>query len=57
MSATAAAMDFGTAHEPGIVFLCTDGIVQCLIETGPAGTAVEFGGGVIDRQATAGAME
>src|SRR5258707_14983747 len=42
MAAAAAAVDFGPQHPEGAVFGFADGIVERLIETRPAGAALEF---------------
>src|SRR6267143_4590618 len=57
MAAAAAAVDFGPQHPEGAVFGLADGIVERLIETRPAGAALEFRLRGEQRQVAAGAGE
>src|SRR5665647_796846 len=57
MAAAAAAVDFGPQHSEGAVFGLADGIFQRLIETRPAGAALEFSFRGKQRQVAAGAGE
>jgi hypothetical protein len=57
MPAAAAAMFLGPDHSERQVAAVLDRVGQCLIEAGPAGAAVIFGGRVEQRQVAAGAGE
>src|SRR6516225_3187527 len=57
MAAAAAAMHLGPHDAEGAVFGGADGIVERLVEAGPAGAALEFGLGGKQRQVAAGAGE
>src|SRR6478735_5819823 len=57
MAAAAAAVDFGPRHPKGEVFSLADGIIERLIETRPAGAALEFRLRGEQRQVAAGAGE
>src|SRR5580698_7240121 len=57
MAAAAAAMNFGPQHPEGAVFGLADGVLERLIETRPAGAALEFGLRGEQRQVAAGAGE
>src|SRR5712664_2391524 len=57
MAAAAAAVDFGPQHPEGAVFGLADGVVERLIETRPAGAALEFRLRGEQRQVAAGAGE
>src|ERR1700716_4183571 len=56
-TATAATMDHGRHHAESAVFGLADGILERLIETRPAGAALEFGLRGEQRQVAAGAGE
>src|SRR4029079_12963886 len=55
MPAAAAAMHLRARHEQAFVVGGGDGVLQRRIEAGPAGAAVELGGGGEERQVAAGA--
>src|SRR6266404_8108235 len=57
MTAAAAAVDFGPQHPKGAVFGLADGVVERLINTRPAGAALEFRLRGEQRQVAAGAGE
>src|SRR2546421_4177672 len=55
MAAAATAMHLGACHEQAAVAGGADGVLQRRVEAGPAGAAVELGGGGEERQIAAGA--
>src|SRR5579863_5592243 len=57
MAAAAAAVNFGPQHPESPVFGLADGVIERLIEAGPAGAALEFGLRGEQRQVAAGASE
>src|SRR3981081_4481572 len=57
MAAAAAAVNFGSQHPKGAVFGLADGVLERLIETRPAGAALEFRLRGKQRQVAAGASE
>src|SRR5438128_9059615 len=55
MAAAATAMHLGACHEQAAVAGGADGVLQRRVEAGPAGAAVELGGGGEEGQIAAGA--